>query len=254
MIRTTLLLIAALALGGCHRMPGKPKPDSVWKPASETDDFAVLYKQNCIACHGLGQTVAGSIAMDNPTYLSVVPRATLLDVIANGVPATLMPGFSAAAGGTLTSDQIEILVNGICAKKSAAPQGPLPAYAATPGDSVRGAAVFAASCASCHGNGGEGGKAGSVVSSAYLGLVSNQYLRTIVIAGRPDLGCPDFANRTPGKPMADADIADVTAWLVSNRKNEFGKPLALSAGSLKFSVFSVQKRSVRAEGDLCAEH
>jgi mono/diheme cytochrome c family protein len=91
---------------------------------------------------------------------------------------------------------------------------------------VRGAAVFAASCASCHGNGGEGGKAGPVVSPAYLGQVSNQYLRTIVIAGRPDLGCPDFANRTPGKPMADADIADVTAWLVSNRKNEFGKPLA----------------------------
>ena len=221
-----LLLVSLLALGGCH-LTGKPKPDSKWKPASETTDFATLYRQNCIGCHGLGQVVAGSIAMDNPAYLQVVPRGTLLDVISDGISVTAMPGFSAAAGGTLTGDQIKILVNGILAKKAAKPQGPLPPYAANLGDPARGAFVFDAACATCHGKNGSGSdKAGSVISPAYLGLVSNQYLRTIVIAGRPDLGCPDFAGRTPGKPMADADIADVTAWLVSNRKNEFGKPLA----------------------------
>ena len=229
MTRKTLLLVSLLALGACHP-PGKPKLESRWKPASDTTDFATLYRQNCIACHGLGQVVAGSIAMDNPTYLSVVPRGTLLDVVSNGVPATEMPGFSAAAGGTLTGDQIEILANGILGKKSSKPQGPLPPYAAEPGDPVRGAAVFDASCASCHGKDGTGSeKAGSVVSPAYLGLVSNQYLRTIVIAGRPDLGCPDFSNRAPGHPMTNADIADVAAWLVSNRKNEFGKPFAPAA-------------------------
>jgi len=223
---TRLLLVSLLALGGCH-LTGKPKPDSKWKPASDTIGFATLYRQNCIGCHGLGQVVSGSIAMDTPAFLTVVPRGTLLDVISNGVPATAMPGFSAAAGGTLTGDQIEILANGIVAKKSAKHQGPLPPYAADIGDPVRGAVVFAASCASCHGKSGNGSeKAGSVVSPAYLGLVSNQYLRTIIIAGRPELGCPDFANRTPGHPMTNEDIADVTAWLVSNRKNEFGKPFA----------------------------
>ena len=221
-----LLLVSLLALTGCH-LTGKPKPDSKWKPASATIDFATLYRQNCIACHGLGQLVSGSIAMDNPTYLSVVPRGTLIDVISNGIPATAMPGFSEAAGGNLTDVQIEILANGILAKKSVKPQGSLPPYAAEPGDPVRGAAAFDASCATCHGKGGTGSeKAGAVISPAYLGLVSNQYLRTIIIAGRPDLGCPDFANRTPGHPMTNGDIADVAAWLVSNRKNEFGKPLA----------------------------
>ena len=219
-----LLLVSLLALGGCH-LTGKPKLDSKWKPASETTDFATLYRQNCIGCHGLGQVVAGSIAMDNPAYLLVVPRGTLLDVISDGIPSTAMPGFSAAAGGTLTGDQIELLVNGIVAKKPAKPQSPLPPYAANLGDPTRGAAAFNAACATCHGkNGGGSGKAGSVVSPAYLGLVGNQYLRTIVIAGRPDLGCPDFLNRMPGHPMTSADVADVTAWLVSNRKNEFGKP------------------------------
>jgi mono/diheme cytochrome c family protein len=227
MIRTTLLLVSLFALGGCDWMPGKPNPDSKWKPASETSDFATLYRQNCLGCHGIGQVVSGSIAMDNPTYLSVVPREILLNVISSGVPSTAMPGFSAAAGGTLTGEQIEILVNGILAKKPAGQPAPLPSYAASPGDPARGATVFASSCASCHGNTGDGGeKAGSVVNPAYLDLVSNQYLRTIVIAGRPDLGCPDFASRTPGKPLTDGDVADVTAWLISNRKNEFGKPLA----------------------------
>lgn len=230
MTRTTACLIAALALAGCGRMPGKPKPDARWKPASATVDFSALYRQNCIACHGLGPVIAGSIAMDNPTYVSVVPRAVLLDVISNGVPGTAMPGFSSAAGGTLTGEQIEILVDGIRPKKSSAPQGALPPYAAAPGDPERGATVFAASCAACHGAGGTGGeKAGPVVSPAYLGLVSNQYLRTVAIAGRPDLGCPDFAARTPGKPMTADDISDVTAWLISNRKNEFGKPAAPAA-------------------------
>ena len=227
MIRTILLLVSLFALGGCDWMPGKPNPDAKWKPASELSDFATLYRQNCLGCHGIGQVVAGSIAMDNPTYLAVVPREILLNVIANGVPSTAMPGFSAAAGGTLTGEQIEILVNGILAKKPAPEPSVLPAYAANPGDPAHGSTVFADSCASCHGKTGDGGeKAGSVVNPAYLDLVSNQYLRTIVIAGRPDLGCPDFASRTPGKPLTDGDVADVTGWLISNRKNEFGKPSA----------------------------
>lgn len=227
MIRATLLLVSLFALAGCDWMPGKPKPDSKWKEASETSDFATLYRQNCLGCHGIGQVVSGSIAMDNPTYLSVVPREILLNIISKGVPATAMPGYSAAVGGTLTGEQIEILVNGILAKKPAAQPSPLPSYAGDPGDPARGAKVFAASCASCHGNTGDGGeKAGSVINPAYLDLVSNQYLRTVVIAGRPDLGCPDFSARTPGKPLSNDDVADVTAWLSSNRRNEFGKPPA----------------------------
>lgn len=227
MIRTTLLLIVFLALGGCDWMSGKPNPDSRWKPASEISDFATLYRQNCLGCHGMDQVVSGSISMDAATYLSLLPRDILLNAISNGIPATAMPGFSAAAGGTLTVDQIDILVNGIMAKKPPAGQATLPPYAAEPGDAVRGATVFAAACASCHGeNGDGGGKAGSVINPAYLDLVSNQYLRTIAIAGRQNLGCPDFANRIPGRPMTNEEISDVVAWLISNRKNEFGKPLA----------------------------
>jgi mono/diheme cytochrome c family protein len=82
------------------------------------------------------------------------------------------------------------------------------------------------SCASCHGADGTGGKAGSVVDRDYLNLVSNQYLRTVTIAGRPELGCPDFAHRNPSHPMTATEISDVVAWLTSHRVNEFDRPVS----------------------------
>lgn len=227
MIRPLLLLLALAALGGCDgRLPGKPLPSSRWQPASATTDFSKLFEQNCRGCHGLGDIVAPSIALDNPTFLSVIPRADLVRIISDGVPAAAMPGFAASAGGGLTEQQITILADGLLSRKPVPAPAQLPPFAADLGDVASGATAFAAACATCHGADGNGGdKAGSVVTPAYLDLASDQYLRTIVIAGRPDLGCPNFADRIPGRAMTDAEIADVTAWLVSHRRNEFGEPL-----------------------------
>lgn len=207
-------------------MPGKPKPSSKWRPASEITDFQTLYSENCLGCHSAGQTIAGSLPMNAPVYLSVIPEETLRDVIRSGIPGHMMPAFSETIGGPLTDQQVDILVSGIMAWKPAAPPaGPLPPYAAPLGDVAAGRETFGVACASCHGADGKGGPAGSVVNPAYLGLVSDQYLRSIVIGGRRDMGCPDFTARIPGRVMSDAEIANVTAWLVSNRRNEFGEPI-----------------------------
>jgi mono/diheme cytochrome c family protein len=138
-----------------------------------------------------------------------------------------MPAFSRQNGGSLSDEQINTIVKGLLAWKDASklPSAPLPPYSAPLGDVASGKAAFAQSCASCHGVDGTGGKAGSVVDRDYLNLVSNQYLRTVTIAGRPELGCPDFAHRTPGSPMSPAAISDITAWLVSQRVNEFNQPI-----------------------------
>ena len=71
--------------------------------------------------------------------------------------------------------------------------------------------VFAMACASCHGPEGRGGpKGGSIVDPSYLALVSDQGLRTTVMAGRPDLGMPDWRGYVT--VVADADThVDVTA-------------------------------------------
>jgi mono/diheme cytochrome c family protein len=161
-------------------------------------------------------------------YLAVVPRETLRTIIANGVPGTAMVGFSEEHGGSLTEKQIEALVEGISAWAKNRPSGALPVYSGPIGDAGQGTTAFGTYCASCHGADGNGAKAGSVVHPAYVGLVSDQYLRTIVIAGRHDLGCPDFQSRVPGTPMSEEEISGVVAWLVSHRRNEFGQPLPLT--------------------------
>src|ERR1700736_3172188 len=190
-----ILLSGGLALlCGCDRLPGRPKEEDRWKPPSENKNFAQLFDTNCRACHSNGQTLGASISMNNPPYLAVIPKETLRKVVADGIPQTSMPGYSSKVGGLLTDDQINVLVEGIYnwAKGREVPTDNLPPYSGALGDAERGEAVFAQDCANCHGSEGAGvpGKAGSVVDPTYLRLVSNQYLRTVVIAGRPELGMP----------------------------------------------------------------
>ena len=76
------------------------------------------------------------------------------------------------------------------------------AAGAEPGVPERGKTAYTTYCAHCHGPDGRGGeKGGAVVDGAYLALVSDQALRTAVIAGRVDLGMPDWREAVAGQPM-----------------------------------------------------
>jgi mono/diheme cytochrome c family protein len=89
--------------------------------------------------------------------------------------------------------------------------------------------VYLVYCASCHGTKGEGRAKGSnITNDAFLALVSDQGLRTIVITGRPELGAPDWRSNVPGKPMSDQEITDVVAWLASLRVKSPGQPYSAS--------------------------
>ncbi len=206
-------------LGGCDWMPGKPTAKDVWKPPEANLDFSNLYMTSCIACHSGVSGVASAISMGNSVYLSLITPNKMREIIARGIPGTAMPAFSEKMGGRLTEAQIDVLVKGIYAWKDPkkVPAGPLPVYSAPPGDVRRGAQVFSMNCASCHGVEGTGGKAGSVVDTAYLNLVTDQYLRTLVIAGRPEVGHPNWHEAAGGQPMSDQDVSDVVAWLISHR-------------------------------------
>jgi len=64
---------------------------------------------------------------------------------------------------------------------------------------------------------------GSIVDGSYLALISDQGLRSIMIAGRPDEGMPDW--RTDGaQPMTDQQITDIVAWLATKRTVNPGQP------------------------------
>jgi mono/diheme cytochrome c family protein len=160
--------------------------------------------------------------LNDPLYLALVPRERLRHVIARGVPGTSQPAFAQSAGGELTDVQIDALVQGLIAtwgRPDAARDATLPPYDSAPGDAERGRAVYAVACAACHGPEGRGGpKGGAVVDASYLALVSDQGLRATVIAGRPDLGMPDWRGYVAGQPLTRQQIADIVAWLVGQRR------------------------------------
>jgi len=222
-----LLSVLAAGLVGCDKLPGRPVLADKRPEPHHLADFEKLYHQNCRGCHGDAETVSASIPLNDPLYLALMTPERMKEIITSGIPGTQMPAMALSQGGSLTDEQVEILVKGIFAWAKNPPPGDLPPYSAPLGNAAQGATAFAVSCASCHGADGKGikGKAGSVVNPAFVGMVSDQYLRTIALIGRPDLGCPSFQDRIPGRAMTNEEISDVTAWLVSQRRNEFGKPL-----------------------------
>ena len=231
--RAALLLGLWLA-GGCGRLPGKPAPGpEVPRPDSILDPVA-LFSANCAGCHGAKGTHGPSIPLADPVYLAIADDNTIGSTIAMGRPGTGMSAFSQKLGGMLTDEQIGSIVDGIRQRwgRTGRMAGvTTPPYEATgQGNAQQGGAVYSTFCASCHGTGDGGGrKAGSVTNPSYLSLVSNQFLRTVIITGRPDFGAPDWRGNVPGRPMTDQEISDVVAWLSAQRPARTREPESADA-------------------------
>jgi mono/diheme cytochrome c family protein len=230
-----LIALMLLALTSCDQLPGKPTLEERWKPATEITDFSQLYAQNCSACHGADGRLGAARALNDPLYLALISADTLREAIARGVPGTSAPAFARQLGGNLADKQIDVLVEDMRARWGADEKFKdviLPPYSiqdaiakgSSPGDPGRGAVVYQTYCAQCHGKNGTGGpKGGAVVEPDYLALVSDQALRTAIIAGRSDLGMPDWRGNVSGRPMSSQEISDVVAWLASHRKATLSK-------------------------------
>ena len=144
-----------------------------------------------------------------------------------------MPAFAESAGGFLTDAQIDVLTKEIRSRWSEQEildAAAAPSYAPkSAGDAHRGEVAYKTYCESCHGPGGGGApKASGITDDSFLALVSDQRLRTIVIAGRPELGAPDWRGNVPGKPMSNQEVTDVVAWLASRRVQNPGQPYSAS--------------------------
>jgi len=136
----------------------------------------------------------------------------------------------------LTDQQITVLAQGVVtawAKPAALLGQAAPPYASSsPGDPAQGQQAFTMFCASCHGSDGTGLKrkensTGSLVDPAYLALISDQGLRSRIIAGQPEDGMPDWRsdlNGASARPMTNKEITDIVAWLASHRVAAPGQP------------------------------
>jgi cytochrome c oxidase cbb3-type subunit 3 len=224
-----LSIASSLLLAGCGRLPGQPSPADIELKPENVRDFAALYNLNCAGCHGENGKGNAALALNNPVYLTIASDASLRQATSLGVPGTMMPAFLKSAGGTLTKEQIDILVSEMRSRWSKAMEssGAMPPPYATHsgGDTGRGAKAYAVYCAACHGADGKGSATGSdILDNAYLALVSDQALRSTIIAGRPDLRHPDWHSYIPGQPMADQEVTDLVAWLGAKRVDTPGQP------------------------------
>ena len=226
-------LVATLA-SGCGTPHGQPNKDSEVLAPKDVLAFGTLYAENCAGCHGVEGRGGAAIALANPVYLAIADDAAIRKVIAGGTPGTAMPAFAESAGGMLTDAQIDVITKEIrsrWSKPGVLEISSAPSYAAKfAGDAQRGEVAYKTYCESCHGTGGAGGtKASAITNDSFLALVSDQGLRTIVIAGRPELGAPDWRGNVPGKPMSDQEVGDVVAWLASRRVQNPGRPYSASS-------------------------
>jgi len=145
-----------------------------------------------------------------------------------------MPAFAASSGGMLTEAQVDALVKGMLREWSRPADFSkivLPPYAApTPGNSAEGQKAYRAACARCHGADGTGSHPSanspaptqdstphSIVDPSYLELVSDQSLRSLVVAGHPDAQTPDWRTYIAGRALTPQEITDIVAWLSAHR-------------------------------------
>jgi cytochrome c oxidase cbb3-type subunit III len=213
------LLVGSL---GCDRKIGPPNDQEELMRPENVASFGRLYKQNCSACHGESGSGGPALDLANPKYQALVDDASLKRWITSGMPGTQMPAFGESAGGFLTPLQVDVLVAGMRAQwgpkdHSAADMPPYSSNAV--GNVEQGQEIFRVSCTSCHQQGQQ-----KITDASYLALVTDQSLRTIVIAGRPDLGHPDWKQVRPGQPLTDPDVSDVIAYLHSLRSDTPGQP------------------------------
>lgn len=207
-------LSACVLFSACDKIPGDPRHHEHWKAPEDIKDFQVLYVQNCQGCHSNGSGASASIDLGNPVYAAWIPKEKMRAAIADGVPGKAMPAFGKKDGGPLTDEQVGILVDGFLKQANPGAFAGLPPYEAPLGNPQKGKAAFAAVYGAR--------KAEEWSNPYFLATVSNQYLRTLLVVGRPELGLPDWSKARPSAPLSGEEIADMVAWLSSLRPQPGG--------------------------------
>ncbi len=244
-----IVLVPTMSLlAGCD-LSGRPKPGPEVPRPESVMSFDTLYADNCSGCHGANGQSGSATSLANPQYQALVDDQSLRDVIANGEKDTLMPGFNIRSGGSLTDAQIDVIVHGMRARwgnsNPLAGQNVPPYKASHPGSIAAGKTVYAEACSRCHGaTAQQSGEAGSILDGSFLALINEQTIRTTIIAGRPDIGEPDWRGHIPARPMTEEEITDVSTWLMSQRPAAPGQPYASTRPS---SELPAQAKPVAAK-------
>ncbi|MBN2470073.1 MAG: cytochrome c [Anaerolineae bacterium] len=171
----------------------------------DAEHGAALYAENCLACHG----PQGESRAAHEAFAAAVRYDTsFVDVVAQGVDGTYMPGWAADSGGPLSDEDIADLSTFVQTWGEHAPQA-IPAPSVPDGldpEASAGAALYMTNCVGCHGPQGEG-----------RGLAQfppiGKYADVLAVARRGVAGSdmPPFAQAYDG-PLSEEELASILAY------------------------------------------
>ncbi|MDI6696249.1 MAG: c-type cytochrome [Anaerolineales bacterium] len=202
-------------LGLAPKIPFAAQPDAAILeqmrslPQGETLAQGVtLYAKYCVACHGadgLGTALAPAL---NDPLVGQKTADELERIIRNGVPATLMAGWS----GVLTADQIAALTQ-LIQRWGEIPDGALPApdqpAPVTAESLALGAQLYSQACARCHGPDGQGTpRAPALNVLGFLQDINDSAMQQIITLGVPATAMPAWGDR-----MTEVEIQAIVGFI-----------------------------------------
>ena len=176
-----------------------------------------LFANNCTVCHGINGEGSDIGAVLNTPKIRATDTAELARIINEGVPATMMAGWSSALEPSEVESIVSFLQNWDVIEGAGmvmTPPQPIQIDLNNPEEVLAlGERLFNTTCATCHGENGSGG-IGPVLNSQQI-LTKNsdeQLLNTIINGGwRPNSSMPAFGDRLTMVEM-EALVGYLRAW------------------------------------------
>jgi mono/diheme cytochrome c family protein len=225
------VLAVLVALAGGFSLAAAQGPTD-----AQLQEGALLYQENCLVCHGEnGQgRVGATLAQDWP---SIRPDLQIESTIRNGIPNTVMPAWDEEKGGPLNDAQIEALVfyilswqtggvQDLPARQTPTARPPIEPVPNVEGDPNKGAALFDLNCVVCHGPNGLG-RQGANLAKSWSSIRPDLEIRSVIEHGVEGSTMPAWS-QDHGGPLSEAEINDLTAFVVSLPKVQPGISLATS--------------------------
>lgn len=173
-----------------------------------------VYANECVACHGANaEGTAIAPALDSPDLRAQMTVDDLVRVINNGVPGTLMAGWS----GALSADEIAntaLLIQRWPELDAAGLEMPVievEPLDMSPGAIANGQWLFNLTCAQCHGTNGYGTQmAPALNNQQFLKDTPDAAIQQIIALGIPGTRMPAWGGR-----LTEYDINSLVAFLRS---------------------------------------
>ena len=172
----------------------------------------ILYKANCVMCHGADGSGDLGPSLNTQSFLTVVSNEYLLDTLIDGRSGTGMPAWR-----HLPNEDIASLLRYVRTwQTEPAKTAEWHAQSVPRGDSDAGRLMFRATCSGCHGLDAEGATGPQLNNPAFLRNATNVMLREWISNGKTGTEMRSFRKGGQGvAELSDRQIEDLVAFLRS---------------------------------------